>query len=205
MTNYDNDILKENIQKLMKNKNITQQQLADALEMSQSNISKALSKNDKKRFTIDQLVGIAKYFKVSVDSLIGNTSTHAEQNLSLRSIAAYLLQLITNEDVQVFDYPVEEDVFDFNDRSFTYEHKNKTIEYKAFYFPSYWYTSPDASEEEEQDNYSEMSICGNQSRQYPINTFLSRFFQIYPIYKAKGLDEQTYRTIVQDLLNHLPE
>ena len=43
MSNYDNDILIQNVRKLMEDNNITQQQLADILGMSQSNVSKALS------------------------------------------------------------------------------------------------------------------------------------------------------------------
>ena len=55
MQNYDNDILLQNIKKLMTDNGITQAALADILGMSQSNVSKALSSNDKKNFTLDQL------------------------------------------------------------------------------------------------------------------------------------------------------
>ena len=72
MSNYDNDILIQNVRKLMEDNNITQQQLADILGMSQSNVSKALSESDKKCFTLDQVVGIAKHFRVSIDMLVGN-------------------------------------------------------------------------------------------------------------------------------------
>ena len=45
MQKFDILILKRNINSLLKNKGVTQQQLADVLGMSQSNVSKALSEN----------------------------------------------------------------------------------------------------------------------------------------------------------------
>jgi transcriptional regulator with XRE-family HTH domain len=50
----------------MKANNITQQKLSKILGMSQSNVSKALSLNDKKCFTLNQVVGIADHFGVSI-------------------------------------------------------------------------------------------------------------------------------------------
>jgi len=201
MTNYDNDILKRNIKRLMENNNINQQQLGDALGMSQSNVSKALSENDKKRFTLDQVVGIAKYFKVSIDSLIGKTDTQS-YDLSLRTIAIYLVELISDEDVIIFDHPVEEKIFDnWEPSEPECTAKNETVHYNAFYFPSYWYPndSPDRD-----DDYLKILSLGNRTRQHPLNTFLNQFLQIYRIYKAEGLDTETYHTIIKDLLNHLP-
>ena len=56
MQKFDIDILKRNINSLLKNKGVTQQQLADALGMSQSNVSKALSEREKKCFTVEQII-----------------------------------------------------------------------------------------------------------------------------------------------------
>ncbi|MDT3390096.1 MAG: helix-turn-helix transcriptional regulator [bacterium] len=78
MAFYDTDILIRNIKKLMDDNNITQSALAGILGMSQSNVSKALSENDKKSFTLDQLAGIAKHFKVSIDKLIGNERSQSQ-------------------------------------------------------------------------------------------------------------------------------
>ena len=62
MSNYDTDILIENINRLVTENGMTQAQLGEILGMSQPNISKALNKNDKKSFTLDQVIGIAKHF-----------------------------------------------------------------------------------------------------------------------------------------------
>ena len=71
MQKFDILILKRNINDLLRDKGTTQQQLADALGMSQSNVSKALSEKDKKCFTVEQIFGIADFFGVSIDWLLG--------------------------------------------------------------------------------------------------------------------------------------
>ena len=48
MSVCNRDILISNIKNLMKNNNMTQQELAEVLDMSQPNISKALSVSDTK-------------------------------------------------------------------------------------------------------------------------------------------------------------
>ena len=53
MSNYNTDILIENINRLVTENGMTQAQLGEILGMSQPNISKALNKNDKKSFTLD--------------------------------------------------------------------------------------------------------------------------------------------------------
>ena len=68
---FDQNILKRNIKELLKNKNITQQQLAQTIGMSQSNVSKALSEGDKKCFTVEQIYSIADHFGVSIDWMLG--------------------------------------------------------------------------------------------------------------------------------------
>lgn len=98
-------ILISNIKNLMKNNNMTQQELAEVLDISQPNISKALSVSDTKSFTLDQVVGIAKHFNVSIDWLVGN-ETKSIQNLSLRAIGEFLVKLIESELIETFSYPV---------------------------------------------------------------------------------------------------
>lgn len=69
MGNYDTGILKNNIKKLMEERNITQNELAENIGCAQSRISYLLTQKGEP--TITQLVDIAKYFKVSVDELLG--------------------------------------------------------------------------------------------------------------------------------------
>ena len=206
---FDNDILIQNIQKLMNANNITQCMLADILGMSQSNVSKALNKNDKKSFTLNQVVGIAKYFNTSIDVLLGNDNVRLPGR-SPRDIASFIVQLIEKGDFVVFDHNVEELVYDVNydDEGYPYTTSSEINNlYHAFYLPSFWQVPKDSSisNEEKQDMWAEINSCGNTGRHYSTNKVIHQFLQIYAMYKQKGLEEETYRTVVEDLLNHLSD
>ena len=71
MQNWNYDMLKTNINELMKKNNTTQKQLAEAIGMTQPNLSRAISDSYTTRLTVEQLVSISLYFKVSVDRLLG--------------------------------------------------------------------------------------------------------------------------------------
>lgn len=208
MSVCNRDILISNIKNLMKNNNMTQQELAEVLDMSQPNISKALSVSDTKSFTLDQVVGIAKHFNVSIDWLVGN-ETKSIQNLSLRAIGEFLVKLIESELIETFSYPVAETIYqtEFEDYEPNKGRNNKETEiiYNAFYFPSYWYIPDDLSYKEKCDLFSEMMTWGNDSIHWQTNKFINDFLQIYKMYKQKSLEEDTYKTIVKDLLNHLSD
>jgi len=209
MSNYDNDILIENISKLMKDNNITQAALAEILGMSQSNVSKALSTSDKKNFTLDQIVGIAKHFKVSIDSLVGNQSGK-NRDVSPRAVAEYFVRLIEEDYIKIFEYPIEEDIYeepDYNPSTDTLQtsFRQDTINYNAFYFPSYWHIPKDIDNESGYEMQCEIEQCGNATLHAQTNVFFHHFLKIYSIYKTKALDEDTYRAVVASLLNNLSD
>ena len=61
MTNYNINILKQNILKLMNEKGITQSALAKGIGMQQSRISKILNLDNSDCFTVQQLADIAGF------------------------------------------------------------------------------------------------------------------------------------------------
>lgn len=96
MFNYDISILKKNIARIMKKRNITQSELASAIGMQQSSISKILSCNDSSCFNVPQLVSIAEYLHESIDSLLGITQTEKPQKEpSLSDLCEKLFELDT--------------------------------------------------------------------------------------------------------------
>ena len=206
MLNFDSNILIQNIRKLMDNNNMTQQQLADILGMPQSNVSKALSESDKKCFTLDQVVGIAKHFKVSVDMLVGNICVQ-NRDIRPRAVCEYLVRLIEHDDIKIIKHPVDEEIYtidyDPNTGYPDYTVEKKTVKYNAFYFPAYWYIPDGISDDEAYFLHQEMKQCGNDTIHYQTNKFLHQFLQIYALYKQNALEEETYRTVVSDLLGHL--
>lgn len=94
MCGYDTSILKKNIARIMKERNITQSELASAIGMQQSAISKILSCNDSSCFNVPQLVSIAEYLHESVDFLLGITPTEKPQKEhSLSDLCTKLFEL----------------------------------------------------------------------------------------------------------------
>ena len=75
-------MLKKNIDKLRREKELTQQELADIAGTTQERVSKVLSSLDSEKecFTIQQLVSIAKCLNVSIDDLLG-----LEESRSIKS------------------------------------------------------------------------------------------------------------------------
>ena len=72
MSEWKHDILVENIRALLKRHDMTQQQLAEITGMTQANVSRALNPNDKRHFTLEQVICISQHFGVPIDELVGN-------------------------------------------------------------------------------------------------------------------------------------
>ena len=93
--NYDINILKRNIKKLMKEKNITQKELAQKIGCEQPRVHSALDTNSSACFTIPQLVSISYYYNISIDKLIGLDTVKKAQakEISMDDICAKLFEI----------------------------------------------------------------------------------------------------------------
>lgn len=211
MPSFNRDILIQNIEIQLKKKNITKSKLAEALGMSQPNVSKALNANEKKCFTLEQIVNIADYFNVTIDSLIGSPKVDTIVSAdSPRDIAAFLAKCLENEKAKLGLYEVEETVFveDYDPREpySPYKQTTQTVSYPILYFSDHWQISDYAETDEDYMELTQEAFqCGNKTANVPINNFLNHFIQIHGLYKKGQLTEETYKTVVQDLLNHVPE
>lgn len=89
---YDFSILNKNIKELMERQNpkLTQLDLADIIDSTQSRVSKVLSNNSKDCFTLEQIIKIAEYFNVSIDELLGTTKN---RQLSMADILTLLCEI----------------------------------------------------------------------------------------------------------------
>lgn len=213
MSFCNTNILIWNITKLMKDNNITQEKLAEFLGMSQPNVSKALSLKDKKCFTLDQIVGIAEHFGVSIDQLVGNTAPKVLET-GPKSIARFLTSVIESHNACYTTVEIEEEVFDvkhvynvFDGTEFKTEQTNKKVTYPAIYFPDYWKVPKPVndSDEDAMDLLSEALQIGNESRMMPLNDFLRKFIQIFEIHESNGVDDDAYRMVVDSYLGKLRE
>lgn len=208
MSNYDTDILIENINRLLADKGMTQAQLGEILGMSQPNISKALNKNDKKSFTLDQVIGIAKHFHTTVDALIGGSQT-SDIRITQRSTAAFLAELISHHDAKFESITKTEETYTpCWDQHAPYagcKFEEKEITYPAIYLPSYWEVPKYNGSDDEgvMAVQSEAEQCGNDTRMLPVNDFLLHFKEIFEIFDKGGLTEETYKAVLEDMLNRL--
>ena len=73
---YDNQVVIKNISTLMKDKGVTQAELAKGIGVSQSRISDCL--RGQRDFTLSQFVDIANFFETSTDKLLGFTPVTAK-------------------------------------------------------------------------------------------------------------------------------
>ena len=208
MSNYNTDILIENINRLVTENGMTQAQLGEILGMSQPNISKALNKNDKKSFTLDQVIGIAKHFHTTVDALIGGSQT-SEIRITQRSTAAFLAELIAQHDAKFTTVTKTEETYtpcwDQRDPYAGCNFEKKDIAYPAIYLPSYWEVPKyDGTDDEGvMAVQSEAEQVGNDTRMLPVNEFLFHFKEIFEIYDKGGLTPETYKAVLEDMLNRL--
>ncbi len=208
MLHLDTDILIENINKLMKEKDISQKELAKKLDMSQPNVSKALNPNDKKCFTLAQIYEIAYQFRVSIDELVGNRRG-MKASISPRSTAAFITKLAENHDVEFIPYTRSEHIytpkFDEKYGACYAEEEDKEVTYPTILFPSYWVPKEPQDEEEASFIQDELTQCGNDTSMLPLNTYIERFQEIFKIYEKGDLSKETYETVIADLLSHLRE
>lgn len=199
MLNYNENILNENIRMLMKERNTKQQELADILGMAQSNVSKALNPNDKKCFTLDQVVGIARYYGWSVDRLVG-INRNLQENLSQREIASCIVALINGRKALLREITVEEDQYRCDD-CYPQEvklYKNINSRYLAMYIPNYW-----PCDNEDPTDISQ--IYGNSTRLCNINEFLEAFQSVRSMYEQGQLSDKNYDNFVNTLLENLSD
>lgn len=195
MKNIDFSILKRNIRKHMESNNMSQQQLANVLGMSQSNLSKRLKiDDDSHRFTLEQVCLIAEHFNVSLDDLVGIRPKEPE--MSTENICELMSHLIRKYQIVHFKHQVEEEEWTPSTGIDCYIQK-KVVDYDAFYFPNY-ITPPDYFDEFRLDDLQdEVRACGNElPNNMAINNFLHRFIDAFEKYDSGVYSEDDYNILI---------
>lgn len=207
MPKFDQDILKWNIRELLRNKSMTQQQLADAIGMSQSNVSKALSEGDKKCFTVEQIYSIADHFGVSIDWMLGY-ETAERITTGPRAIGSFLAELLSAKVAKCAPAVIHEKVYTVDYNSLDGHYESKVLEqdntYLAIYFPNYWDPHESATTKEEfWELLSEAEQCGNDTRNIPLNEFFQKYVSILKLFQDKQISEEAYLILLKEFLSHL--
>lgn len=209
MSELNFDVLEKNIRMLLENRNITQQQLAEIAGMTQANVSKSLNPNEKKHFTLDQVYRIAQHFGVSIDRLVGNTSSQSA-GVSPKDALRFIVKYLCAGDLRTDTLVVKEIKYEPDYEHGAYgECDRKEIEdtYPVFYFPDYrsfsdYYFSCD-DEAMDLDHY--FCSCGNDTKYFKLNEILKQLIPMVPLYRKGDIPEEAFQMIVDGYLKQLQE
>lgn len=207
MSKLNHDSLVENIRKLLKKSNMSQQQLADAIGMTQANVSKALNPNDKRCFTLEQVYAIAQHFNASIDELVGNTA-YDEISTEPRAILDFITKLLRDSKLKAFRTVVTETVYEpfINDGELDCFPHDKKIEYTAFYFPDYNQIEDyKLSQNEAEELYDMYLNLGNESRFKKLNEIFKKIIPIIKLYRETDIPDEAFQMILDGYLEQLPK
>ena len=202
MSEFNNNILKQNVRMLLKNNGMTQGQLAEILGMAQPNVCKALSDTDKKCFTIAQIYDIADYFQVSIDWLVGHSQEQLK--LSKRSAAEFIAKLLELHIASSCDITIKEHVYLPEWENNPSKDYDKTSVYPAIYFSHFW--QPDQMAKQFEDIFpltAEAQKHGNFTKNTDLNEFLDNHQQILDLYHKSQIQKEHYQIILKDYLQKL--
>ena len=207
MSELNFNLLKKNIKLLMDKHELTQSQFADIIGMTQPNLSKALSHNSSKEFTLDQLYRISQYFKVSLDELTGNTAA-VEESTSPATMLTLITKLLCANKIRVIKVEdVKETIYtpymrgNFPDCAIEQDSRN----YHAFYFPDVKITPLDLIEPLEGDYHYDLCCDGNQSIYKPLNEVLDRFLPLVESYRKGNIPADAFQMILEGYVKQLNE
>ena len=209
MSDYDNDLLKRNINKLKDEYRISQDALAKIAKTSQPRLCKLLGDDKGSRFSIEQVYLIAQHFGVSIEYLI--TGKEPEPSNSTRNVCQYIVALFENFEIEEYSFDRIEQIkipytyYDSNGIPMPeLDIENKSIKYHALFFPNCWklnpereYTKNELDEKQSNEYYNGNEIPSN----IEINKFLDAFIPIHKLYSSRKMPKDAYEYTVNTLLN----
>lgn len=210
MTNENYEILLQNIEMLMRKENMIAADLIRDTGIAQSQVSKAMNRNEKTQFTFEQIWKIADRFKVSIDFLVGRKPEQAtNEPLSNKEICKVLIQLIESEVITRADLSIEEHMYvEFegpNNFGYPYEYRKEENPYIMFYFSNY--INPDVtgcSQEQLDELEFDCQTQGNfNEKSKEINDFLDYYFKFYDLYKHNNLPRELFEQAIADRLDKM--
>ncbi|MBQ8837183.1 MAG: helix-turn-helix transcriptional regulator [Clostridia bacterium] len=208
MAEMNYSLLQSNIRALIKKHGITQNGLAEIAGMSQSNVSKALSPNDKKQFNLEQLYRISQHFGISIDELVGNMASSAAYT-SPQALLALISKLFIESKVKSTEITEIEYVYKpyYNDNGYPdCSFKQEEQKYIAFYFPNYMQTSDFVFKDEDEDTlHYEFCSDGNESMMKPLNTVLEDFIPIVDMYLKGKFNKDAFDMVLNGYLEQLSD
>lgn len=216
MTENYTDIFYKNIKKIMNEKNITQEQLANKLHTSQSSISKCL--NNKTALTPDMIYNIAKVLNVSIDELFSdnlinfnNTTEQISSTISVYDVCTsiatiYKSLLLSTKEIEHPETVYMDNLGISDDPEIKYYKSNCNNPYTAIFFPNYSTVEENIplTFEERSEYYSYLSENGNLiDNNVLINTFISLLNKTLESYKNKEITKDEYIFFINYKLSNI--
>ena len=201
---YNEDILIENINRLMKENNMTQNDLETAIHFSQPAISKMFNK--KQNLTVEFVFAVADYFDVTIDSLCQkyeakppapeNTSTKVTTYEVCSSLATIFKSCYPNtKQITYKETAYLEQTDDYGDGiGLYYPVNDRENSYISIFFSNYCpinYSFESRAEfEEDQELLQEF---GNEHTQNMIiNQFISQLTDLLDTFRKGSLEYEPY-------------
>ncbi len=195
------------IEALMEENKINQATLAREIGIGQAQLSKCLSHKGNNYISIDTLIKVADYFKVTADHLLGRTSLNSlSDHRSNTDICRNLIELIETNSVNVVNRSVEEDTYQPNKNSETkdthpFQYEKKSNPYRMFYFSNYL---PLPDKKNKSASRSELEKNGlYHPKGIEINAFLEYYLKLRDLYKKNELPQAFFEQAIEDRLNQM--
>ena len=195
------DILNQKIKDIIKDRGLTQEEVADKINMSQPNFSKAINNKDGKCFTLNQICMLSQFFEISIDELTGNNNRRTGK----KEIASMIARWVTDETAKFFPLSIDENIY--IPISQTYDDvmtETKNTKYQALYFPNYWQPKDKLDAFDEPDEtYYDAIYNGNFTDNALLNVFLDKLKTITDAYFEETLDKDDIETLIKKYIEQI--
>ena len=180
-----------------------QKEIAKIMGCTEGTISKYLNPNKKDFPTAEMLYNLAQHFNISIDWLVGNSSTPKySEKFSTRDICKILLNIYNNPrtNLLIGNISVTEECYTLIEGYGVDHVKNKNT-YPALYF-SEWSRIDNLDE----NDFAVIQQIGSDIPQMKcINTFLSRLKEISDMKTRGNLNQEMYDRLLESYLNDIPD
>lgn len=195
------DILNQKIKETMKNRGLSQEEVAGKINMSQPNFSKAINNKDGKCFTLNQIFMLSQYLGISIDELAGNTAVRTDK----KEIASMIAKLITDETAKFYPISIDETVyFPLSRIHDDISTETMNTKYHALYFPNYWQPKEGTDAfGEPNESYYDAIYNGNFTDNALLNVFLDKLKTISDAYFAGSLDKEDIDTLIKKYIEKI--
>lgn len=227
---YSTDKAIDTINKILKEKDISQKEVSAITGAAQPNVSMILSKTKTQKgsykfFTVEQLVKLSLELGVSLDELLGIERNEKEKRLTAKDICEFLVRLRNNDLKTMFfkQIQIDEPVLELSRKDYDYSKseileeyhkypldfydiKQESVDYYAIYFSCYDILAREylVTKSLHDAIPEEHPVIVYDKAQY-INKFIEQWISISDMLVDGLLDKEKYDRLLESFLNDVPD